>query len=785
MGSLGRCIEVFGVVQGVGFRPFVFGLARTYVLSGEVTNTPRGLRIYLEGAANLLDAFVRDLEKKAPPLAVITQVSCRDVPCQGYRQFQIIPSDASGSRNTLISPDVSLCDDCLKEMLDPNNRRYHYPFINCTHCGPRFTIIKDLPYDRPKTSMAVFPMCEDCRAEYEDPLDRRFHAQPNACPVCGPRIWVSDSQGHPLEEEPSRVLGLAARTLARGEILAVKGLGGFHLAVDACQEGAVARLRRRKNRPHKPFALMAPSLESLKAHVVLTSKEEEALTSPQRPIVLLNKSRFLDGEKALNLALNLAPGNACLGVMLPYTPLHVLLLDRGPGILVMTSGNRPGEPLAVDNGDALDAFGHIADLFLLHNRDIYFGADDSIVRFQGGRPRFVRRSRGVAPLPIPLDEDLPPILACGAGLKNTFCLTRGNQVFLSQHIGDLGTLAVHGYFRRSVEHLESILEICPGIIAHDLHPDYYSSTYAQDRLDARPGCQGVAVQHHHAHAVSCMAENHLLDGEPVLAVTLDGTGLGSDGGIWGGEILLCTPGDFERRAHLCPLHMPGGEAAVREPWRMGAALLYAAHGRAFLDMDLPWMGALPVGREEVALVVQMMEKGLNAPLTTSCGRLFDGVASLLGLCQVASHEGQGAMAMEARALEWEESNTLFDTCFDLRPHAPRHWVEVDPMAIDMLPWVKEILPRIGTFSAARLSLEFHHGLARALGRGVQAVGRATGVDRVVLSGGVFNNEILRRRLTRDLKHLGFTVFSHSQVPWGDGGICLGQAVVAAARAGKK
>ncbi|MCG8565251.1 MAG: carbamoyltransferase HypF [Desulfobacterales bacterium] len=770
-----RQLLVNGVVQGVGFRPFIFGLAHEHALNGEVSNTSQGVDIRVEGPKGAVDAFVRDISSKTPPLARITRVEVLEIPPRDRTGFKIIPSQTQGSRATLISPDVSICEDCRREMLDPKNRRHHYPFINCTHCGPRFTIIKDLPYDRPQTSMVDFPMCPDCRAEYEDPLDRRFHAQPNACPVCGPRVWLTDSRGKILEAHPHRALDRAAQALSRGEILAVKGLGGFHLACDAANGAAVAELRRRKQRPHKPFALMARSLEDLEDWVRVSPEEAELLSSMHKPIVLLDKK---DSPGSIPLS-GLAPDNACLGIMLPYTPLHVLLLEKGPPILVMTSGNRPGDPLSVDNEDALDAFGHIAHAFLLHDRDIYFGADDSIVRVQAGASRFIRRSRGYAPLPLLLEGEFPPILGCGAHLKNTVCLSRGNQLFLSQHMGNLENEKVHGYFRRSIDHMADILEISPRIIAHDLHGDYYSSAYARERIRENPELERVEIQHHHAHAVSCMAENGLIgwDSPPVIAVVLDGTGLGSDGTIWGGEILTCTPGDFKRRAHLAPLPMPGGDAAAREPWRMAAALLFHALGRDMFDLDFPW--PRDVDQTQVEFLVQMMEKQLNCPPTSGCGRYFDGVASILGLCHVNSHEAQAAMVVEhcARAAQ-----APLDLTVDLVRRPSAHACEHDPWVLDFSPGIRDMVSVLsrGDAALADLAQGFQAGLVYGISRAVERIREETGLERVVLSGGVFHNDFMLSALTRSLASCGLDVFSHSRVPTGDGGISLGQVVAASA-----
>ncbi|MCG8637593.1 MAG: carbamoyltransferase HypF [Desulfobacterales bacterium] len=762
-------LEISGVVQGVGFRPFLFGLAHAHALCGRVSNTAGGVDLLIEGPPASLEAFVRDIDKKKPVLSRISGIKSEPVEVRGYTGFKIVKSKASSDRSTLISPDVSICRDCLAEMLDPGDRRFEYPFINCTNCGPRYTIIRDIPYDRPKTSMEAFPMCPACRAEYENPMDRRFHAQPNACPVCGPQVFLTDNSGARVDDGPAHALELAAKLLGKGKILAVKGLGGFHLAVDARDEIAVSRLRRQKKRPDKPFALMAASESELSGHVLVDEKERQLLTSFHRPIVLLDKRHRAPGDLT-GLAPSLAPYNTCLGVMLPYTPLHYLLLAKGPGILVMTSGNRSGEPLSIDNEDALDAFSHIADYFLFHNRDIYFRADDSIARIQKGKKRFIRRSRGYAPLPLDLKlfsgDSLPKVLGCGAGLKSTICLTRDRYGFLSQHIGDLENPKVHRFYDQTIDHMQKIMDIEPETVAHDLHPGYYSTAYA-GRLAGR-GLPLVGVQHHHAHALACMAENRL-DGE-VMALTLDGTGFGTDGHIWGGEILTCTYGDFQRKARLAYIPMPGGDAAVKEPWRMAAALLFKAFGSGFPDLDIPYIRAMD--RRKLEFIVQMMEKQLNSPLTSSAGRMFDAVASLLGICHEISHESQAAMELESLAAPGGEAY----------PFEIHEGGEEGCRIMDLLPVVRAIVHDIREkTSAGIISARFHSTLVKAFTGTAEQIRRETGLDRIVLSGGVFNNNRILTRTVDCLESGGFSVYTHSRVPCGDGGIALGQAMAAAAQ----
>jgi hydrogenase maturation protein HypF len=865
---IARQLDISGVVQGVGFRPFLFALAREHRIAGEVSNTAQGVLARVEGTPDDLDRFITGITARQPRLARVDNIEATPAAVNGATEFSIVPSRGTDTRTALISPDVCVCDDCLAEMQDPDNRRFGYPFINCTHCGPRFTIITDIPYDRPNTAMKVFTMCPDCRAEYENPADRRFHAQPNACPVCGPRVCLTDNQGIRLDDGPGHALDLAADLLKKGKILAVKGLGGFHLAVDAANDRAVTQLRERKQRPHKPFALMARSGSVLFDHVRMSEQELGLLTSFNRPIVLLEKIRA-DSHAGLSPAL--APANTCLGVMLPYTPLHFLLLEKGPDILVMTSGNRSGQPLAIDNQEALDAFSHIADYFLLHDRDIYFRADDSLARIQAGRPRFVRRSRGYVPLPISLAKDFPPILGCGAGMKNTICLTRGSQAFVSQHIGDLENQETFEFFTRTIDHFRQILSVTPVAVAHDLHPGYMSTVWAisnagqktlppavgtepdppgmGESLPPKPDATCIresltpvtkapgngesflvraavprlGVQHHHAHAVSCMAENHL-EG-PVVAVVLDGTGYGTDGRIWGGEVLTADHGTFERHAHLRYLALPGGDQAVKEPWRMAASVLFAAWGPEFLDLDIPFVRQ--VDREKLAFVCRMMEKQLNSPLTSSCGRLFDAVSALLGIRHAVSYDSQAAMELEsaaAAAPDFTAAPAASDAApvspdapeqsaasaasnasvagTEYKPTPPQPCLPPDtpyrfdlsrtgfhgsdptrsgPVIIDLIPGIREIVTdiRAGT-PAGTIARRFHVTLVAAFAAAAHQVAAGQGLDRVVLSGGVFHNEYLLIGMIQALEASGLTVFTHTRVPPGDGGIALGQAVAAAA-----
>lgn len=764
---LAKRLEISGVVQGVGFRPFLFTLAGKYHLKGEVSNTSSGVRVLVEGMADNMASFINDIYHKNPLLACVTKIESFDTDPQNFSLFQIMKSHAITRRMTLISPDVSICPDCLTEMKDPCDRRYNYPFINCTNCGPRYTIIEDIPYDRPKTSMKQFKMCPDCQSEYDDPLNRRFHAQPNACPDCGPHVFLTDNTGKRIDSDSKEAITLAAHYLSQGKIVAVKGLGGFHLACDAYHQAAVQDLRLRKHRPHKPFALMAQSVSQILNYVHVSSDEKELLESYHRPIVLLNK-KYIRQDDIKELASDISPFNHCLGMMLPYTPLHYLLLKKGPDILVMTSGNRSGEPLSIDNKDALDVFSHIADYFLLHNRDIYFGADDSITRVQAGRTRFIRRSRGYAPLPVSLNKKMPKILGCGAGLKNTICLTREKDVFLSQHIGHMDNVKVYDFYQNSIDHLKQIFDIQPEIIAHDMHPGYMSTDYAI----AQKNIKKVAVQHHHAHAAACMAENHLE--EEVIAVTLDGTGYGTDGHIWGGEILVCTQKAFKRNAHLSYIKMPGGDAAVLEPWRMAASVLFQAFGDDFLNLDIPYIKEMD--KEKLFFICQMMKQTLNSPLTSSAGRLFDAVASLICIRHKISYESQAAIELEAIA---DKNLTEGIYGFDIVQNKKDDRSKL--FEIDMMPCIRQIIDDLKeTVPLGSISLKFHHTLAAAFTAAVIRVSKETGIEKIVLSGGVFNNDIILNQMIKHLEENNLKVYTHTKVPTGDGGICLGQAVVAAA-----
>jgi hydrogenase maturation protein HypF len=757
-----RRIDVSGIVQGVGFRPYVYRLATGRRLSGTIRNTAAGVTIEIQGPVETVQDFINRLPAEAPPLARITGLAVHEVPCNGDQDFRIVHSREGQEVRTLISPDVAICADCLREMSDPNDRRYRYPFINCTNCGPRFTIIRDIPYDRPSTSMAIFPMCPACLAEYENPLDRRFHAQPNACWECGPRVELWDKSGKRIECRDPIVEAVSG--LHAGLVVAVKGLGGFHLAVDATNPAAVALLRERKRRVEKPFAIMVPDLSAAGEIGDLDDTARAVLQSMQRPIVLISK------KKPSLIPDEVAPRNRYLGVFLPYTPLHYLLLAEGGfKALVMTSGNQSEEPIAIDNREAVDRLRGLADCFLVHNRDILLRCDDSVVRVAGGSARQLRRSRGFVPVPVFLKDDQPSVLAVGGELKNTICLTKGKHAFLSQHIGDLENVESYSFFHEAIEHLERILEIRPEIVAYDLHPDYFSTKWALQQS----GRELVGVQHHHAHIASCMAENHL-EGR-VIGFALDGTGYGTDGNIWGGEVLIAGYEDFERAAHFEYVPLPGGAAAIREPWRMAVSCLAHHFGREFLKFDIPFVRQLD--KTKVDVLLRMMEQGVNSPLTSSCGRLFDAIAALIGIRQEVNYEAQAAIELEMAMASSDVASPNEETAYPmvLLPD-DGHWI------IGTRPLFEALLDDLGrNIPVAAISRRFHRGLVEGFVELAALLRKKTALQRVCLSGGTFHNVYLSERLEARLSESGFEVFTQKEVPSGDGGLSLGQAVVAAAK----
>ncbi len=749
---IAKKIVVGGIVQGVGFRPFIFQLADRLGLKGEVSNTSSGVTIHIEGKAEQVDVFCREIADGHPPLTYVTNWSEYDEKIKGFSEFTITESKVENQRSALISPDISICDDCLYELFDRKNRRYRYPFINCTNCGPRYTIIEDIPYDRPKTSMKYFSMCEQCRAEYDDPRNRRFHAQPNGCSNCGPLVTLYDNKGNKIEA--SDTISRAAELIRSGFILAIKGLGGFHLAVDATNDTAVAELRNRKGREEKPFSIMALNLDRVYQFAQVTADDEAFLISRQKPIVLLKK------KESNGICKSIAPGNRYFGVMLPYTPLHYLLLDQVETPLVMTSGNISEEPIAIDNQDAYDRLSIIADYFLVHNRDIYLRNDDSIVQIISGKPRFIRRARGYTPMPVFLRKKFPSVLACGAELKNTICLTKEDNAFISQHIGDLENLSAYEFFQMTIAHMKRILDIKPEVIACDMHPDFLSTQYAleQKKLPV------IQVQHHHAHIVSCLAENR--EKGPVIGLAFDGTGYGTDGTIWGGEVLICREDSFKRIAHLVPVPMPGGAAAIREPWRMGISYLYHVFGDKFKDLELPFLKK--IDGSQINVMVEMIQKGVNSPMTSSLGRFFDGVAAILGIRNKATFEGQAPMDLEMRA-QWPVSE-----CYEYGWITRKNYlIVIDPIIEGI---VKDIRKGIST---AKILGKFHLTIIRLFSRLCHFIRLEHHLDTIALSGGSFQNSIFLSGLIEDLEKRKLKVLSQMQAPPNDGGISLGQALVAA------
>jgi hydrogenase maturation protein HypF len=749
-----RHITVEGIVQGVGFRPFVYGLARKNGLSGFVLNDTAGVTIELEGEPPALENFLARLRERPPPLARIEHVDCRVIPTKGESAFRIVASQAEEERSALISPDTPTCDGCLRELFDPADRRYRYPFINCTNCGPRFTIIKHVPYDRERTTMAAFAMCGDCAREYHDPTDRRFHAEPNACPRCGPQVRLLDSRG--CEIQISNPVSHAARLLQQGEILAVKGLGGYHLACNALDDDAVRRLRARKHREEKPFAVMVASLKAIEPLCSVSDEDEMLLGSDARPIVLLRKR---DNNK---IADGVAPAQRYLGLMLPYTPLHHLLLADAGLPLVMTSGNLSEEPIAYTDDDALGRLGTIADFFLVHDREIHMRCDDSVTRTMGDEALIIRRSRGYAPQPIAVAAPfMQPVLACGAHLKNTFCLGKGRHAFLSHHTGDLENYETLNSFVNGIEHFKNLFAIEPAVIAHDLHPEYLSTKYAL----GVSGLKKIGVQHHHAHIASCMAE-HGLEG-PVIGVAFDGLGYGGDGTIWGGEFLVARLSGYERRAHLRYVPLAGGDRAIREPWRMALSYLRDALGKDPISLALPGWDGIPAKKLEI--VTAMMERGLNTIQTSSCGRLFDAVASILGLRHEANYEGQAAIELEMAALEGISQSYPF---------------EIDagsPWQIDMRPAIERLVQDIQIkVSEGLMAAKFHNTLVGVVVAVCQRLRETDGLKLVCVSGGTFQNVYLLRRVGPALRDHGFKVYLNRKVPPNDGGVAFGQAAVASA-----
>jgi hydrogenase maturation protein HypF len=754
-GRLAR-IKVRGVVQGVGFRPFVYRLAHEYELKGWVRNTSGSVDIEVEGAEKAVKNFINDLEDKAPPIARIEDIKATFNPPKGYSQFQIEPSLSREGQYQLVSPDIATCPDCQREIFSADDRRYGYPFTNCTNCGPRFTIIEDIPYDRPKTTMSKFRMCPSCQREYDGPLDRRFHAQPNACPDCGPTLELMDNEGNLVETKD--VIKKAAGLLKEGKILAVKGLGGFQLACDANSHKAVQALRDRKRRPSKPLAVMISNIKEIERRCLISSEERKLLQSPQCPIVLLR------WKKGSNISKAVAPNLKYLGVMLPYTPLHHLLLREAGLPLVMTSGNLSEEPIAKDNQEALSRLKGIADYFLMHNRDIYARYDDSVYMVEDDQPRSIRRARGYAPYPIFLPFKARQILACGAEDKNTFCLTRDQHAFLSQHIGDMENEETLEHFENTIELYKKLFRIEPEIIAYDMHPEYLATKYALE-AGASSSLKLIPVQHHHAHIAGCLAENSVKD--KVIGVAFDGTGYGSDGTIWGGEFLLADCRDFKRVGHFEYVPLPGGAAAIKKPYRMALSYLYTLLGEDFSLEGLPLAGIKPT---EIEIIKQQLKRKINSPLASSAGRLFDAISALAGVRGEIDYEAQAAIELEMLAPDQIDKSEAYP--FSIVGEGGMGVVKLKELLAAVVEDIRNKVP------VPKISLKFHITVAGIVTQMCKLIARENNIKRVALSGGVFQNRLLLKLAVAALEREGFEVLTHRLVPANDGGISLGQAVVA-------
>ncbi|MFZ1015597.1 MAG: carbamoyltransferase HypF, partial [Terracidiphilus sp.] len=787
-------VQVRGVVQGVGFRPFIYRIATEEDLAGFIGNDTDGVNIEIEGLVPRIDSFLARLRIETPPLARIDSVTVHDLPCTGESGFRIVSSEVKGQVSTGIPADAATCADCIRELFYPADRRYRYPFLNCTNCGPRFTITRRIPYDRPQTSMAAFRMCSACQAEYDDPLNRRFHAQPNACPVCGPRVWLETPDGTSIPSDDP--VAAAIQRLLDGEIAAIKGIGGFHLSVDATNEPAVQRLRARKHRFGKPLAVMVCDLAAARALCALTPQEEAALQTPARPIVLA-RARAANG-----IAASVAPDIPWLGIFLPYAPLqHLLLADPRLHALVMTSANLSEEPISIDNDEAYARLGGIADAFLMHDREILQRCDDSVVAIVDGTPQLIRRARGYVPLGVPLPLDALPLLAVGGHLKNVFTLARGRFAYQSQHLGDLENLTGLDFFRHSLDHLMRTFEIEPEIVAHDLHPGYLSTSWAKEWAGER-NLPLISVQHHHAHIAACIAE-HALTG-PVIGLSLDGTGFGTDGTIWGGEVLVAHLDRFARFAHLAPVPMPGGDAAVREPWRMAFAHLRAAGVRLEESASLTGTGV-----QEARVLDRMIEKRVNAPLTSSLGRLFDAVAAIVLQRREVDYDAQAAIELEGLAVdEPDDLHGYSFACIEKgngSSHPERSTVSgdrgthpvggsrgesvkqegraSDPAPAEIFPasmWQELLADLHAGKPPGYIAACFHAGVTNAFIEAARRARTAAGIHQVVLSGGCLHNRRLARLLRAGLQQEGFAVFQHRNVSPGDGGLSYGQTVVAAA-----
>lgn len=766
----GMKIDVKGIVQGVGYRPFVYRLARQYGLSGYVCNNTSGVFIEIEGEKSRIEEFIEKVKTEPPPQAVIFEIAGYDIEPEGYDDFVIRQSDDQAEKFVPISPEIATCNLCLAELFDPDDPRYRYPFINCTNCGPRFTIVKDIPYDRKSTTMAPFKMCRVCQREYDDPDNRRFHAQPNACPSCGPGLTLLNNQLEKIDV-PDVITGVCM-LLKDGNIIAIKGLGGYHLACDALNPDAVFRLRSRKFREYKPFAIMVKDMETAKRLCDVNEDEEKLLEGAIRPVVLLRK------KPDCPVAEDVAPGQKYHGVMLPYTPLHHLILEESGLVLVMTSGNMSSEPIVYQDEQAFDRLKNIADFYCVHDRQIHIRTDDSVTRIWRGNEMVLRRARGFAPFPLVLNFKFQEsVLACGAELKNSFCLGRDNFAFMSHHIGDLDSLKTLISFEEGIEHFQRIFNITPTLIAYDLHPDYLSTKYALALEDIPK----TGVQHHHAHIVSCMVDNGI-DGE-MIGVSFDGTGYGTDGAIWGGEFFICDYGKFKRAAHLEYTPLPGGEKAIKEPWRMAASYLYKIYHDSMLDLDIDFVKRLD--REKWTTLKKMLDRGINSPLTSSSGRLFDAVSALVGIRKEIYYEGQAAIELEMAAGEGEgeypfDFEDVEDTTFPPKDRPSKKPADLRRISKILLePIFRGIVSDLECgVGVETISSRFHNTVAGIILSVCLKLKKESGLERVALSGGVFQNSLLLEKTCVLLEKNDFKVFTHHRVPPNDGGIALGQAVIA-------
>ena len=754
--KLRKNIIIKGIVQGVGFRPFIHKLVSIYQLHGWVLNSDLGVEIDIEGKDTDLNKFIIDIPKKLPPLAKIEEMRIKDLPLVGYIGFSIKKSISKKENNfVLVSPDISICQDCLEELFNPKNRRFRYPFINCTNCGPRFTIIKDIPYDREKTTMDEFKMCPICQKEYENIEDRRYHAQPNACEICGPVVSFYKNKKKLQIKDPVKE---AINRLKQGEIGAIKGLGGYHLACDATNDQAVSRLRRLKNREAKPFAIMSPDIEKIKRFCLIEPEEEELLTDRARPIVLLKKKKNYQV-----ISTQVAPNNNYLGVMLPYTPLHYLLLRDHFLALVMTSGNFSEEPIISDNQEAFEKLDKVVDFFLAYNRNIYNRCDDSVIKFINNEPMFFRRSRGYVPYPVTLDFKIKEVMALGGELKNTISFSKENYVFPSQYFGDLKSLETLNFLKESIKKLEKIFRVNPKIIACDLHPDYLSTQYAEEIAQAN-NLELKKIQHHHAHIASCMAENNIK--ETVIGVAYDGTGYGDDDNIWGGEFLVCNFKKYTRMGHLQYYPLPGGDKAITEPWRMTYSYLYSIFGQKAKTLNIDFIKRRDYNK--LLVIEKMIDKKINSPLTSSCGRLFDAISSLIGIEDEISYEGQAAMELESICLP--KINNSYG--FDIIEKEKEYIIEPKKIIVEVIRDLKKGIDK-GIMAA-----KFHNTVAQFTLKLCVKIREKTKINKVAISGGVFQNKYLTEKVISLLESREFVVFSHKKVPPNDGGISLGQAVIA-------